>query len=84
MAKKAIALVSGLYVWCSPEGTQGLIKTLQVSLLAFFLSFPPFQALTLRPLRCESKKHTFTVGAYGGPAGEETGKSLAAHRSAST
>lgn len=44
-------------------GHTGTIKTLQVSLLSFFLSFPPFQALTLRPLCCESKKHMFMAGA---------------------
>lgn len=84
MAKKAIALVSGLYVWCSPEGTQGLIKTLQVSLLAFFLSFLPSKLLPSGLYAVSPRSTRLRRALYRGPAGEETGKSLAAHRSAST
>lgn len=39
VAQKAIVLVSGFYVWCSPVDTQEL-ETQQVSFLAFFPSFP--------------------------------------------
>lgn len=46
VAKRAIVLVSGFYVWSSAEGTQGPETHCRLALS----SLPPFQALTLRPV----------------------------------